>query len=121
MATATKQSAPGQLARRSRNVRVPEPMEFVIFENNGAGYHWRIVAGDGAILVQSGSFASRDRAEDAARRVRDAAASARFDRALGELRPLDLAAGRDGPSDEVDAERWLDRAAASAARRWRDD
>ena len=61
MATATKKSrAAGQLARRARNVRVPEPMEFLVFEDNGGAYHWRIVAGAGATLSESGSFASYD-------------------------------------------------------------
>jgi hypothetical protein len=41
MATATKKSrAAKQLARRPANVRVPESMEFLIFEDNGGAYHW---------------------------------------------------------------------------------
>jgi len=44
--------------RPARDVRVPESMEFLIFEDNGVACHWRIVAGDGATLAQSGSFAS---------------------------------------------------------------
>ncbi len=118
MATATKKSrAAGQLARRAGGVREPESMEFVIFADNGGAYRWRIVAGDGATLAQSGSFASFHRAEQAARRVRDGAASARF----GEVGPVDLAARRDRPSDELDAERWLDEGgsfSSAAVARW---
>src|SRR5438067_3763770 len=121
MATAAKRSATGRRAPRAGGARVPEPMEFLVFEDNGGAFRWRIVAGDGATLAQSGSFASRDRAEQAAQRVRDGATLARFDRRVGEVRPLDLAAGRDGPSDEVDAERWLDEGgsfSSEAVRRW---
>jgi uncharacterized protein YegP (UPF0339 family) len=109
MATATKESrAAGQLARRARNVRVPESMQFVIFEDNGGGYHWRLIAGDGAALAQSGSFASYEDAEHAARRVRHAASSARLDRRAREVGPVDLDNRRDVRSDGLDAERWLD-------------
>jgi uncharacterized protein YegP (UPF0339 family) len=97
-------------------VLVPKSMQFVMFEDNGGAYHWMLVAGDGATLAQSGSFASYDDAEQAARRVRDAAASARFDRRAGDVGPVDLADRRDGWSDGVDAERWLDEREASAAR-----
>jgi uncharacterized protein YegP (UPF0339 family) len=109
MATATKKSrAAGQLARRARDVRKSDSIEFLIFEDNGGAYHWRIVADNGATLAQSGSFASYDGAEQAARRVRGGAASARFDRRASAVRPVDLAARRDGPRDDLDAERWLD-------------
>lgn len=63
MATATKKSrAAGQRTRRAGGARVPESMELVVFEDNGGAHRWRIVAGDGATLAQSGSFASFDRA-----------------------------------------------------------
>ncbi len=52
-------------------------MAFVIFEDNGGSYHWRILAGDGAILGQSEGFASYRDAEQAAEQIRDGAASAR--------------------------------------------
>lgn len=97
--------APAALGTRSD----PAGMRFLVFEDNSGAYHWRIVAPDGATLAQSGSFASRDRAQLAAQRVRDGAASARFARGAGEARhPLELAAGRDALRDELDAERWLD-------------
>jgi uncharacterized protein YegP (UPF0339 family) len=96
-------------------------MEFLIFQDNGGAYHWTIVAGDGATLARSGSFASYDHAEQAAYRVRDGATVARFDRRVGEVRPVDLAARRDGPSDDLDAERWLDEGgsfSSEAVARW---
>jgi uncharacterized protein YegP (UPF0339 family) len=108
MATATRQSAGDQLARRERNVCVLESMKFVVFEDDGGTYRWRIVAVDGATLAQSGASARYDRAAQAARRVRDRAASAGFDRRAGEVSPVEFAARRDGPSDKLDAERWLD-------------
>ena len=105
MATAIEKSrAAGRLPRRAREVRVPASMEFLIFEDNGGDYHWTIVAGDGAILARSGGFASYDDAEKAAKRVRDGAVSARFERPS----PVDLGARRDARSDASDAERWLD-------------
>ena len=121
MATATKKPAADRLARRTRTAGAPASLQFVIFEDNGGAYRWRILAGDGATLAQSGSFASYDRAEHAARRVRDGAASAQFDRRAGEVGPVDLAARRDRPSGDVDAERWLDEGgsfSSEAVARW---
>jgi hypothetical protein len=72
-------------------------------------------------LAQSGSFASYDSAEEAAWRVREGAASARFDRRGGELRPVDLAARRDRPTYDLDAERWVDEGgsfSSEAVARW---
>ena len=109
MATATKKSrAFDELVRRVADVRRSASMEFLIVEGNGGAYHWTIVAGDGATLARSASFASYHDAEQAARRVRDGAASARFDhRAVG-AHPADRIALRDPPSDDSDAERWQD-------------
>ncbi len=121
MATATKNPAAGQLARGTRTVGVPAPLQFVIFEDNGGAYRWRILAGDGATLAQSGSFASYDCAEHAAQRVRDGAASARLDRRAREVGPVDLAARRNRPNDDLDAERWLDEGgsfSSEAVARW---
>ena len=39
-------------------------MAFLILEDNGGSYHWKILAGDGAILGQSGDFASYDAANE---------------------------------------------------------
>jgi uncharacterized protein YegP (UPF0339 family) len=122
MATATKKSrAAGQLARRARDVRQSPSMEFLIFQDNGGAYYWTIVAGDGATLARSGSFASYDHAEQAARRVRDGAAAARFDARAGQARPVDLIARRHASSDDSDAERWLDEGgsfSSEAVARW---
>ena len=77
MATATKKSrAVARRADRPARVRVTAPMEFVIFEDNGGCYHWRILAGDGATLGQSGDFASYGEAERAAREIRNGAVEA---------------------------------------------
>ncbi len=44
----------------------PAAMEFSVFEDSLGGYHWRIVAGSGDILVESGRFPTYYDAEDAA-------------------------------------------------------
>lgn len=80
MATANKKSrASKQRARPLAHINGPAPMEFLIFEDNSASYHWTILAGDGATLGHSGDFASYDDAEQAARQIRDGAASARLE------------------------------------------
>jgi uncharacterized protein YegP (UPF0339 family) len=109
MATAIKKSrAARRLPRRARKVRVPESMEFLIFESNAGDYHWTIVTADGATQARSPGFASHEDAERAAQHVRDGAAAARFERRpIGEL-PVDLSARRGATSDAADAERWLD-------------
>ena len=115
-----KSSAAGQ---RARDVRVPESLEFLIFEDNGGAYHWRIVAGDGATLAQSESSASYDAAEQAARRVRAGAALARFKRRGRALNAVDPATRRDRPGDELNAERWVDEGGSftrEAVARWPD-
>jgi uncharacterized protein YegP (UPF0339 family) len=108
MGTAPKKSrAAGGLTGHARDVRLPESMEFLIFADNGGAYRWRIVGGDGAILAQSGSFTSYDHAEQAAHRVRDGAASARFDRRTGEVIPIDLPARYVRPRNDLNAEPWV--------------
>jgi uncharacterized protein YegP (UPF0339 family) len=109
MATAiSKPRAAGRLPRRAPETRVPESMEFLIFEDNGGDYHWTIVARDGATLARSGSFASYDDAEQGAQHVRDGAGSAQLERRAVGARPVDLTARRNAISDDSDAERWLD-------------
>ena len=109
MATAIQKSrASGRLPRRAPEVRVPESMEFLIFEDNGGDYHWTIVAGDGATLARSGSFASYGDAERAAQRVREGAASALFELRAVSARRVDLSARRNATGGDPDAERWLD-------------
>jgi uncharacterized protein YegP (UPF0339 family) len=83
-------------------------MEFLIFEDNGSSYHWRILADDGTTLGQSGDFASYDAAEQAAQAICAGAASARFPRRESETDPVDLTARRAAPGDDSDAEHWLD-------------
>jgi uncharacterized protein YegP (UPF0339 family) len=60
---------------------VPEAasLEFRIYRDNGGRYNWEIVDVGGESLAHSASFASRDDAEHAARRVYDGARSARFE------------------------------------------
>jgi uncharacterized protein YegP (UPF0339 family) len=109
MATANKKSrASRQLALRSAREHVPAPMEFLIFEDNGGSYHWRILAGDGTTLGQSGDFPAYRDAEQAARQIRDGAASARLERRASGTGPVDLAAWRAARDNDSDAERWLD-------------
>jgi uncharacterized protein YegP (UPF0339 family) len=80
MATANKKSrATKQLARPVAHIHGPAAMEFLIFEDNSGSYHWTILAGDGTTLGHSGDFASYDDAEQAARQIRDGAASARLE------------------------------------------
>lgn len=109
MGTAPKKSrAARQLARRPAAADVATTMEFVIFEDNGGCYHWRLRTGGGAVLAQSGGFASYDDAEQAAQLVRSGAVSARFAVRADESLPVDLSARRDASSETSDAERWLD-------------
>jgi uncharacterized protein YegP (UPF0339 family) len=81
MTTATKKSSASRRPPRGAADEQPAlSMSFAIFEDNGGRYHWRILAGDGATLGQSGEFASYHDAEQAAQKIRLGAASARFDR-----------------------------------------
>jgi uncharacterized protein YegP (UPF0339 family) len=59
-------------------------MRFLVFEDNGGGYHWTILVNGGECLVQSGSFASYDEAEQAAQIVRDGASTAVFEKPAGD-------------------------------------
>ena len=63
-------------------------MEFLILEDNAGNYHWRIVAGNGAMLARSGRFASYDLATQAVEQFRDGVASARFGATVAEARPV---------------------------------
>jgi uncharacterized protein YegP (UPF0339 family) len=53
-------------------------MTFRVFEDNGGGFHWKIVAGSGETLGHSATFASYEEAKQAARIVRGSAGSAHF-------------------------------------------
>ena len=88
----------------------PASMTFLVFEDNGGGYHWTIIAGGGETLVQSASFGSHEEAERAARIVHDGASLGSFEDRSGETLPADLPARSDAATarDRLDAERWLD-------------
>lgn len=108
MATSTREGRAGrQLARNGRDVPESASLEFFVFEDNGGGFHWAIVAGES--LAQSGSFESYEEAAHAGRYVRDAAESARFGRRAAENRVVYLP-DRSGapPGEDSDVGRWLD-------------
>jgi uncharacterized protein YegP (UPF0339 family) len=82
MATATKK------ARASESMDSAS-MEFLIVEDNGGEYHWRLLDRDGNSLARSPSFASYEPAEDAACVVLAGAGSARLDRRAAADRSVD--------------------------------
>jgi uncharacterized protein YegP (UPF0339 family) len=90
----------------------PEPasLTFLIYADNGGGYHWTIVADGGDTLVRSVSFGSYEEAEQAARIVHRGASRASFEDRSSEPPPVDLPARRDAATarDRLDALRWLD-------------
>jgi len=55
-------------------------MEFLIVEDNGGEYHWRLLDRDGNRVARSPTFASYEATEDAASVVLAGAGSARLDR-----------------------------------------
>jgi uncharacterized protein YegP (UPF0339 family) len=81
--------APGSRrpARRATDEQPGSSMSFAVFEDNGGSYHWKILAGDGSTLGQSGDFASYHDAERAAQPVRDGSASARMERRASAVGP----------------------------------
>jgi uncharacterized protein YegP (UPF0339 family) len=85
-------------------------MTFLIYEGNGGGYHWKIVADGGETLVRSASFSSYEQAKQAARVVHRGASRAAFEHSSNNPSPVDLRARRDAVTarDRLDAERWLD-------------
>jgi hypothetical protein len=93
MATATKKvPATSSVARRARaQPSVPASLEFLVHQDNGGGYLWEIVAGDGASLAKSPGFASHEDAERVARCVKDEAGRARFEPGVVEERALVVA------------------------------
>jgi hypothetical protein len=85
MATTRKKlEAARPVARDARVASVS--LEFLVFEDNGGGYHWAIVGGSGESLAQSGSFGSYEEAAHAGRYARDGAEWARFERRAAEDR-----------------------------------
>jgi uncharacterized protein YegP (UPF0339 family) len=91
-------------------VSEPASMTFLIYEDNGGGYHWTIVGASGETLVRSASFGSYEEAKQAAQIVRRGASRASFEDRSGDTPPVDLPARRDAATarDRLDAERWLD-------------
>jgi uncharacterized protein YegP (UPF0339 family) len=89
MATATKKvRAARSVARGGGDVSESASLEFLVHQDNGGDYHWEIVGDSGESLAQSGSFASHDDAERAARCVQVGAGSARFEPHVAEERQL---------------------------------
>jgi hypothetical protein len=89
MATATRKvQAARPVARGARDVDESASLEFLVHQDNGGDYYWEIVGERGESLSKSGSFASHDDAERAARRVYDGAGSARFEPRVAEERQL---------------------------------
>jgi uncharacterized protein YegP (UPF0339 family) len=83
-------------------------MAFVIYEDNGGGYHWTIVADRGETLVRSASFGSYEDAKQAAGIVHRGASRASFEPGSGNPPLVALPARRNPARDRLDAERWLD-------------
>ncbi len=80
MATALKKvHAATSPAHAARPVPEAAPLAFRTYRDNGGNYHWGIAGSGGEVLACSGSFASRDDAERAARAVHLGARSARFE------------------------------------------
>jgi uncharacterized protein YegP (UPF0339 family) len=120
--TRSAQATQANTAKR-KALREPASMKFLVFEDNGGGYHWTIVAASGETLVRSASFASYEDAKQAARIVHAGAASASFEHRAGDTPPVDLVARRDTrvARDGLDAERWLDEGgsfSSEAVTRW---
>jgi uncharacterized protein YegP (UPF0339 family) len=89
---------------------LPEPasMAFLIYEDNGGGYHWTIVADGGETLMRSASFRSYEDAKQAAGIVQRGASRAAFEQGSESPPSVDLHARRNAARDHLDAERWLD-------------
>ena len=80
MATATKQVRAARSPVGVTRVRSDEASPaFLIYQDNGGGYHWAIVDRRGQSLVQSERFASEDDAQRAARLMQQAARTAPFE------------------------------------------
>ncbi len=57
----------------------PASMAFGIYQDNGGGYHWTIVADGGQTLVRSDSFRTHEEAKQAAGIVHRGASRAAFE------------------------------------------
>jgi uncharacterized protein YegP (UPF0339 family) len=85
-------------------------MTFLIYQDNGGGYHWTIVADRGETLVRSASFRSYEDAKQAAGNVHRGASQAAFEHRSDNPPPVDLPARRNAVTvrDRLDSEHWLD-------------
>ena len=112
MTRAAQVTQPVSAMRKARaapsSVPAPVSMAFLIYEDNGGGYHWTIVADGGETLVRSPSFKSYEDAKQAALIVHRGASRAAFEQGSGNPRLVDLPARRNAARDRLDAERWLD-------------
>ena len=92
MATAPKKPQAGKPAgRHARDLTQSASLEFRVDQNNGGDFHWSIIGERGEGLAQSGSFASYEDAERAARCVREGAGSARVEPHVADERLLAVA------------------------------
>ena len=107
MATGTNELEPAGSVVRDARVGSGS-LEFLVFEDDGGGYHWAIVGGSGESLAHSGSFGSYEDASHAGRYARDGAEWARFQGRAAEDRAANVRARRAAARDDLDAERWLD-------------
>lgn len=78
MATATKTIPRAPRSKGAGTVSQPTALSFAISRDNGGGYLWEILGGDGEVVAQSAGFVSRDDAERAAHYVHDSARLAHF-------------------------------------------
>ena len=54
-------------------------LRFLVYGDNGGDYHWELVEGSGDTLARSGTYASHDDAERAARHACEGAGAVRFE------------------------------------------
>ena len=88
----------------------PASMRFVVREDDGGGYRWTLVAGDGERIAQSSRFSSYQEAARAARIARAGAGAATIEERPADNPPVDLAARRHmvKERDQREARGWLD-------------
>lgn len=77
----------------------PDPVKFLLYQDNGGGYYWTIVDGGGDVLARSVGFASYPEANYTADMVHRAAGTAMFENRTGTSPPGRPLASADGESD----------------------
>ena len=114
MTRSTPPTQAGTAKRKARATARTLPkratMKFLVYEDNGGGYHWTIVADGGETLVRSASFRCYEDAKQSADVVHRGASQAAIDHRSDNPPPVDLPARRNAVTvrDRLDAERWLD-------------